>query len=250
MDNYFDFTGKKYMITGASSGIGRATAIELSKRGAEVVLIGRNKKRLEETKALLRGENAITIAADLCETQQLQDIFDMAMEDSQKMDGVVHCAGIDLTAALVSLDKGVFDEMMHINIYVLLEMVRLFAKKKYHNSNSSIVAISSIAALNPGKCQTIYAAAKAGMNAAVQALAQELAVKKIRINTVMPALTKTRMYFELEEQLGSEQAKCIANNQLLGLAEPEEIANTILFLLSDASSVITGRAMYTDSGTL
>lgn len=249
MKNYYDFTGKKYLVTGASSGIGKATAIALSRQGATVVLIGRNEERLNETKSLMEERKHIIISCDLCRVDDMKEVFDKATEDGQKLDGIVHCAGLDLTATINSLNRDVFDEMMHINIYVLLDMLRLFAKKRYHQDSSSVVAISSIAASNPEKCQTVYATAKAGMNAAVQAMAQELVNKGMRINTIMPGLTRTPMFNGMQEQLGEEQANNLANHQLLGIAEPEEIANAIMFLLSDASSVITGRAMYTDSGT-
>lgn len=251
MKNYCDFTGKKYLVTGASSGIGRATAICLSKQGATVVLTGRNEERLNETRDMMEGSSHLLVPGDLCEIDDMTEIFQKSISDNVKLDGIVHCAGVTITASLNSLNKKVFDDMMHVNIYILLEMVRLFSKRKYHNQGQcSVVSVSSTAAVIPGKCQTVYAAAKAGMNAAIQSMAQEVAVKGIRVNSIMPSLTKTKMYYDFVETIGNEEVAQIANGQLLGVPEPEEIAETIMFLLSDASCAITGRAMYVDSGRL
>ncbi|MDE7367685.1 MAG: SDR family oxidoreductase [Lachnospiraceae bacterium] len=251
MKNYFDFTGKKYLVTGASAGIGRATAIYLSKQGATVVLTGRNEERLNETRDMMEGTGHILVSGDLCEIDDMTDIFQKSISDNVKLDGIVHCAGVSMTGSLSSLNKKEFDDMMHVNIYILLEMIRLFSKRKYHNQGQcSVVSISSIAAVDPGKCQTIYAAAKAGMNAAIQTVAQEVAGKGIRVNSIMPSLTKTRMYYDFIKAIGEEEVAQVVEGQLLGVPEPEEIAETIMFLLSDASCAITGRAMYVDSGRL
>lgn len=251
MKNYFDFTGKKYLVTGASSGIGRATAICLSKQGAAVVMTGRNEERLQETREQMEGTGHILISEDLCKMDNMEPFFQKAVSDDVKLDGIAHCAGIGLVASINSLNKKAFDDMMHINIYSLLDMIRLFSKRKYHNPGTgSVVAISSVAAVAPDKCQTIYAAAKAGMNAAIQTVAQEVAAKGIRVNSIMPGFTKTQMYYDYIEEFGESAAQVYVEKQLLGVPEPEEIVDTIMFLLSDASGVITGRAMYVDSGTL
>lgn len=246
--NYFQ--DKKYLITGASSGIGRATAMLLSNYGASLVLTGRNVENLRGINEEL-GKRHLILPMDLSKEDDLTYYFNQAIADGKKLDGIVHCAGIDITEPINLINIEKFDVMMHVHIFALLEMIRLFSKRKYHSSlGGSVVAVSSVAAVAPGKCQTIYAAAKAGMNAAVQAVAQEMVSKKIRVNTIMPSFTRTNMYERFVQNVGEDAAQKVVEQQLLGLAEPEEIANTILFLLSDASSVITGRAMYTDSGTL
>lgn len=248
MKNYFDFTGKKYLVTGASSGIGRATAIRLSKQGAKVVIMGRNEERLNETYSMMDGEGHIQILADLYRVDDMTNIFQTAMSDGIKLDGIVHSAGTAKIIPMTALNKRQFDDMMHINIYILLDMLRLFSKRKYHNQGGNVVSVSSMAAVVPEKCQTIYAAAKAGMNAAVQAVAQELCSKGIRVNTVMPGMTRTAIYYNALDELGDDGLKRITDRQILGVPEPEKIAEAIMFLLSDASGTITGRAMHTDSG--
>ena len=131
-----------------------------------------------------------------------------------------------------------------------MELIRLFSKKKYHETNGSIVGVSSIAAVMPDRGQAIYAASKAGMNAIVYTYAKELITKNIRINTIMPGMVKTPVYHNLVEEITQEGADAVTNCQLLGIIEPEAVAETILFLLSDSSRAITGRALYVDAGTL
>lgn len=250
MRNLFDFTGKKYIVTGASSGIGKSTAIRLSEQGAQVVLISRNKEKLEETRALMEGNGHQIIPADLGQMEDMTEIFNQIISDGKKLDGVVHCAGIATILPLNMIKRHKIEECMNINLYALLELTRLFAKKKYHNDKGSIVAVSSIVVRYPVKCQTVYAASKGAVNAAVQALAIELADKGIRINSIMPASTDTKMMQDAMANMPDTTMKEKVNAQLLGLTKPEEIADGILFLLSDASRAATGRSFYADGGLL
>lgn len=249
MKNLLDFTGKKFLVTGASSGIGQSTAICLAEQGAQVVLNGRNQERLEETKARMTGKGHQILAADLGAIEDMTKLFDEMVADGKKLDGFVHCAGIATILPLNMIKRSKIEECMSINLYALLEMTKLFAKKKYHEGGS-IVAVSSIVVKHPAKCQTVYAASKGAVNAAVQALAIELADKNIRINCIMPASTDTNMMRNALDQMPDEVMKKKLDEQLLGLTQPEEIANSIMFLLSDMSSAVTGRAFYADGGLL
>lgn len=250
MKNLMDFTNKKYLVTGASSGMGRSTAICLAEQGAQVVLTGRNKERLNETKNLMAGTGHHLIAADLGELEDMTPLFDEIMADGKRLDGLVHCAGIATILPLNMIKRNKIHECMSINLYAFLEMTRLFAKKKYHNEKGTIVAVSSIAAKHPAKCQTVYAATKAAINAAIQALAFELADKHIRINCIMPAATDTAMMQDALKRMPDDTMKKLMDEQLLGLTAPDEIAQYIMFLLSDLSSAVTGREFYADGGSL
>ena len=108
--------------------------------------------------------------------------------------------------------------------------------------------MSSISALYPQKCQGVYVASKSAMNSIVMSMAIELAEKNIRINTVMPSSTNTPMLREAFEGKSDEEIDRLTNKQVLGLVEPEDVASVILFLLSDASKMVTGRALYADAG--
>lgn len=251
MYNPFDFTGKKILVTGASSGIGQAVAIALSKQGATIAMIARNEERLNETLSQMEGNGHIKICVDLAETEDLTGVFNEIISDGVKLSGLVHCAGIDQITSIKMLTKKRIDDCMHINYYSFLELVRQYSKKKF-NQGGSIIGISSIAAAIPAKCQTIYAASKAAMNTSIEPLAIELAPKNIRINTVLPGFVKTPMFdktFDIDYVGSTDYVQGALNNQLLGTTSPYEIANACMFLLSDASSAITGRSMYIDGGS-
>lgn len=242
---------RKMMITGASSGIGRETAKYLAGEGCSLILLGRNKERLQETKEMLPGEDHRTISADLAEEQDLEFVLKEAVSDGRKLDGLVHCAGTGPIIPIKLLKRRTIEEVMRINVYSFLELVRYFSNKKYHNENSSIVAISSIAAVQPEKCQTLYSMSKAALNAAVQALAIELAPKKIRINTIMPGVVDTPMARAGGQFVpDGDFIASVSEKQLLGVIEPEAIAGLCGFLLSSASSMMTGRAIYADGGRI
>ena len=136
---------------------------------------------------------------------------------------------------------------MTVNLYSFAEMVSIVSKKKYHDK-ASIVGISSISTQYPQKCQGIYVATKCAMNGMVTSMAMELAEKGIRINTILPSSTNTKMHAEAVEGKSEEELQRIERKQVLGLLEPDDVADVIMFLLSDASKMITGRSIYADAG--
>ena len=243
MKNFFDFTGKKYIVTGASSGIGRAAAIGLSQQGAKVVMVARDENRLEATLCQLHGRGHLSVSLDLAQSDDLSYLLEKAVDDGTRIDGVVHCAGIATILPLSMLDRANMDECMRVNFYSFVELVKQASRKKFRPEKMSIVAVSSMAALCPLKCQTVYAASKAALNAAVHALAVEMAGKKIRINAVCPGVVDTTMLQDSRKMADTEPPP-----QMLGVTQPEQIAHSIMYLLSDASSCITGRCLFADSG--
>lgn len=247
MWNPYDFTGKRFIVTGATSGMGRATAIKLSEQGAEVCLLARSEEKLKETLALLSGQGHRCYIKNFSEPEGYKEIFDDIVADGHKIDGLVHCAGIAKILPVGLLSKKTMDESMTVNLYSFVEMTSLLSKKKYHDK-ASIVGVSSISAKYPQKCQGIYVATKSAMNTMVMSMAIELAEKGIRINTVMPSSTNTQMLKESIEGKTEKQVDDILKRQVLGLIEPEDIADIIMFLLSDASRMITGREIYADGG--
>ena len=247
MWNPFDFSGKRYVVTGAASGIGKAVAIRLSEQGAEVCLLGRNGKQLEKVRSCLSGSGHRYYEKDLSEPGGFKEIFDDIISDGHRIDGIVYCAGIAKILPVAFLSKASMDESMTVNLYSFVEMVGLLSKRKYHN-RASVVGVSSLAVRHPKKCQGIYAATKSAMNTMVTSMAIELAEKNIRINTVMPSNVNTKMLKEAFEDKTEEEIRSALSKQVLGLEEPEDIADIIMFLLSDASRVITGREIYADAG--
>ena len=247
MWNPFDFSGKRYIVAGASSGIGRATAVMLSKQGAEVFLLGRNSSKLEETLSLMEGTGHKIYIKDFSKSGGFKEIYDDIISDGRKIDGLVYTAGIAKILPVGMLSKASIDESMTTNLYSFVEMAGLLSKKKYHNQ-ASIVGVSSISTLYPQKCQGAYVASKSAMNSIVMSMALELAEKNIRINTVMPSSTNTQMLQEAFEGKSDEEIKRLTNKQILGIVEPEDVASVVLFLLSDASKMVTGRSLYADAG--
>ena len=247
MWNPFDFTGKKILIAGATSGIGAATASLLAKQGAELVLLGRNKTKLDNLIQSIDGDIHKKYIVDFSDSVDYKEIFDDVVSDDRKIEGLIYAPGIVRLLPVNSMKRHVMDETMAINLYAFVDMISILSKKKYHDS-ASIVGISSIATEYPQKGQGIYAASKSAMNAIVTSLAQELVKKNIRINTVLPGATNTQMYQDSLLDKPNHEIIKMQERQILGVSEPIDIAKVILFLLSDASSVITGRAVYADGG--
>ena len=243
--NPLDLTDKKILVTGASSGIGKATAIYLSKLGAILVLTGRNEVRLNETLKQLEGSAHITISADLVEIEDMSTIFEKAVIDGIKLNGFIHCAGISQVIPLNLLTKKKMVSEMSINYFSFIELVRQYAKKKF-SDGGSIVGISSIAADRAEQCQTNFSASKAAMDIASQALSIELAKKDIRINTILSGAIAREITQRAQDN--AIDIDKIKKAQLLGMGQPDDVAAACAFLISDMSRFITGRRLFVDGG--
>lgn len=240
------YQGHKVLVTGASSGIGRCLAIELSKQGNKVVLCGRDEARLKETLAQMdSGKDHICVPFDLNSFDAYNELFDAAISDGQKLDGMVHCAGIATPTPVRMLSAARVLDIINTNYVAFMCMVSMYAKKKY-GLPGSIVAVSSINTHYMQQYMSVYSGSKAALEASVRALALELSEKNIRINTIVPGAVNTPMAKEMDKDNLEE----IVSKQLLGLIEPEQIAEAIIYLLSDESRYMTGRELYMDGGRL
>lgn len=243
----FDFSNKNILITGAGSGIGQKTAKTLSKLGANLILVDLNEDGLKETKNLVEGK-AQTVTADLCDFEELPTIVKEIHETVGILHGLVHCAGISSRKPLKVLNAEGFSKVMNVNFYAFEELVRLFAKRGYFADGGSIVVMSSISAVKGYKAKTEYCVSKAAVDAFVRCMAVELAPRRIRINSVMAAEVLTPLALkakELNQSLGAQEF-----TSPLGPTDPYEIANTITFLLSDATKTISGTALVIDRGAM
>ena len=243
MYNPYTLEGKRILITGASSGIGRATAIECSKLGASCVLCGRNEERLQETLSMLEGVGHVTIAADLLKSDDLQRIA----AQCDKLDGVVLNAGINLMAPIYFLKEEDVNQVFATNTLAPMHLMQALLKARKINAKASLVFTSSIDALNPDVSSSAYAASKAALTSFMRSCAKELAPRQIRANAVHPGLVETGM-----KHNGMVSDEDLEKNKDLYLlkryARPEEIAWAIIYLLSDASAFVTGSVLTIDGG--
>lgn len=240
------FSRQKILVTGASSGIGRCLAIKLANEGCQVVLCGRHTDRLNETKAMLSDvDKHQCLSFDIRDVNCYENLFDKAIEDGIKLTGFVHCAGIAPVTPIRMLRKNIINDIIDTNYTSFMCLVGMYSKRKY-SDGGSIVALSAINAHYAQKYMSVYAASKAALEASIRSMAIELSAKNIRINSVVPGATQTPML----NNISPDELEAIVSRQALGIIPPEQIAEMILFLLSDKSKYITGREMYVDGGRL
>ena len=242
----YDFTGERYVVTGASSGMGRQVALELAESGAEVLAIGRNEERLESLKSEC-AERIFTASLDVCDSELLEGAIAGFVSSHGKLDGGVHAAGIDALTPLRTYDDETARKIMDITFWAGMKLLQLITKAKYGNSGTSTVLFSSVASMSHDKGKFAYSAAKSAVNAAVCCAAKEICAKKHRVNAILPGWVATPMTEKLGEVNDSES---VAVRHLLGTGKPEDVSKMVLFLLSDASSWITGSNIVIDGGYL
>lgn len=242
--NPFSLAGKTILVTGASSGIGKATAVECSKMGAHVVITGRNKQRLEETFKLLEGDTHVMLVADLSKTDGVASL----LENLPKLDGVVHCAGLTKFIPFQFTSKASFDEVMSVNFYAPAEITQQALKHKKIGKQASIVFISSVSGVYcSAVASSIYSASKGAVNGLIKGMALDLASKGIRVNSVNPGVIETNIFDDgtiSHEQLEEDKKRY----PLKRFGKPEEVAHAAIYLLSDASSWVTGSNLLIDGG--
>ena len=242
--NPFTLKGKTILITGASSGIGRATAVECSKFGAICIITARNKERLHETLSQMEGEGHQIIVADMAK----EDDINALVASLPKLDGLVNNAGYQEFAPVSFIKKENLESLLAINTVAPITLTQKILKAKKLNKSSSVVFTSSLAgigAITPGNA--MYAASKGAISAYIHVAAIELAVKNIRVNAVCPAMVNTSIIED--SAISTEELKAdLANYPLGRYGEPKEIAYAIIYLLSDASAWVTGTNMIIDGG--
>lgn len=242
--NPFSLSGKTILVTGASSGIGQETAIQCSKLGAQVIITGRNEKRLNETLAQMDGVGHRFVLADLTSIDETEKL----VEEINSLNGIVLCAGKGMILPFAFSTKDKYRDIFDINFFAPVELLRLLVKKKKLSKESSVVFVSSIGGyvvFAPGT--GVYGASKAAINSTMKFCAVELAPKKIRVNSVNPGRVNTRLI--KNEALSEEQNKQdIEKYPLKRYGEATEVAYAVIYLLSDASSWVTGHALVVDGG--
>lgn len=245
MGRIIDLENKVIIVTGAGSGIGRETSRILASEGTTVIMMDISSEGLAETASLV-GEQCQQLQIDLTDSKAVADAVADIVEKHGKLDGLVHCAGMSSRKPLNVLSKDGFSKVMDVNFFSFVELVKQCAKKKHINDGASIVVMSSISSIRGYKAKTEYCVSKASVDAFVRCMALELADRKIRVNSVMAAEVLTPMAMKARETSASVGAADFIAP--LGPSEPYEVANTIAFLLSDATKTITGTSVLIDGG--
>lgn len=248
MYNPFSIEGKKILITGASSGIGRQCAIDCSKMGAIVALIGRDENKLQETLSQMEGDGHLACPVDL---NQLEDIKPLVQEVVFKigpLDGFIHSAGIEKTLPVKSLKPTDYEEIIRVNTLSAFEFVRYFSGSKNFNQGGSIVLISSITSVIGRAGVSAYAASKGAIISAVKSMAIEYSKRGVRINAISPGTVLTPLMENYLSQLDEEKRQERIKGFPLGLGKTTDISNACIYLLSDASRWVTGQNLIIDGG--
>lgn len=250
MTNLIDLTGRKILVIGASSGIGKQTAITLSKVGASLILVARREDKLLETMSLLEGEGHGMHCFDTQKLDEIEGHIKQIVCEFGPLDGMVYSAGLGTAIPLLQTKPEKLQTVFDVNFFGFIETVRQLCKRGRFNPGMRIVGISSCASLRGDKSKTAYSASKAAMDSAIRCIAREMADKGICINSVAPAMTATELYGHYLEKYGedSETNQELLKRQYLGIAETTDIANAVSFLISPAAKFITGITLPVDGG--
>lgn len=245
---FLTLSNRTIVVTGASSGIGRATAIEASRQGATVISLGRDIERLHKLESELTGSTHYSLQFDLNETDSIPAMLRDLSIRFGKLDGLVHSAGIHSSAPLRGIDSASLSGILHTNVTTGFLLAKGLRHKQVRGPSPSIVFLSSAAGLVGQAGVSAYSASKGAIVAATKSLAIELAREEIRVNCVCPGVVTTPMTESLRATVGETNFSSIEAAHPLGLGTPEDVAKAIVFLLSDAAQWITGTSLRVDGG--
>lgn len=246
MYNPFSLEGKTILVTGASSGIGRSTAIECSKMGAKVVLSGRNEERLQEALSQMDGDGHIIAIGDLLD----ESVRKCILEHIPELNGIVHCAGISQIKMAKFMDAGSLDRIFNTNVFAPVLLNTLLLKSKKIQKGSSIVFISSISGVYRSQVgEGGYGATKAALAGYVKSVALELAAQGMRVNCIHPGVVETPLLEVSNGTFGVEELDNLRQKYpLKRFGKPEDVAWCAVYLLSDATTWMTGTSILLDGG--
>lgn len=237
---------KTILVTGASSDIGLALVTALDILGCKLLLHAHSEAGVQRIERILNSSKThILIQADLSDTSSISSILDPYLKEAP-IDGLVNCVGMRSRRPLKLLKPEHVEEVMRLNFYALLELIRVSVKRGRYREGLSIVQVSSIAAQAGGAAVTAYAASKAAADIAIRSLSKEMHNKSIRLNSVLCGQTDGREY----QGLNLQETDPVLERQYLGLNKTSEVSDIILFLLSNASRKISGHFLPADGGFL
>ena len=241
-----DLKGKKVLVTGASGGIGKAIAIELSSNGADLCLTGRNKSELESLQKLIGG-NCEIIISDLSKSEGIDELANSAQEKMGQIDILINNAGITRDNLFMRMSEEDWNEVINVNLNSIFKLTKQLIKGMIKRRYGRIINITSVIGVAGGAGQSNYSASKAGIIAMSKSLAQEGGSRSVTVNSIAPGFIETNMTAELSDDRKEE----ILNSISVGrLGKPDDIAGAVCFLASDKASYITGQTIHINGGML
>ena len=241
-----DLNGKKVLVTGASGGIGKAIAIELSSSGADLCLTGRNKSELENLQKIIGG-NCQIIISDLSNSQGISNLADQAQDIMGQIDILVNNAGITKDNLFMRMSEDDWNEVININLNSIFKLTKQLIKGMIKRRYGRIINITSVIGVAGGAGQSNYSASKAGIIAMSKSLAQEVGSRSVTVNSIAPGFVETNMTAELSDDRKEDILRSISVGRL---GKPDDIAGAVCFLASDKASYITGQTIHINGGML
>ena len=241
-----DLNGKKVLVTGASGGIGKAIAMELSSSGADLCLTGRNKSELENLQKIIGG-NCQIIISDLSYSEGISNLADQAQDIMGQIDILVNNAGITKDNLFMRMSEDDWNEVININLNSIFKLTKQLIKGMIKRRYGRIINITSVIGVAGGAGQSNYSASKAGIIAMSKSLAQEVGSRSITVNNIAPGFIETNMTAELSDDRKEDILRSISVGRL---GKPDDIAGAVCFLASDKASYITGQTIHINGGML
>ena len=247
--NPMSMDGRRVLVTGASSGIGRAVAMQLSRLGASLILTSRRGEELQNTLSLLNPGDHHIAEFDLTNSTGISGWMTDLASEYGRFNALVHCAGVSSIQALRFVTDEDIDLQIDLNWRAAIHLIKAFRRNKSdHPRRSSILLLSSVAAIAGYPGWSVYASTKAALTGLTRSLAVELAPENIRVNCIAPGWVETAMTEQAASNMTEKQKEHLREQHLLGLGEPADVAGPAAFLISDCASWITGELLVVDGG--
>jgi 3-oxoacyl-[acyl-carrier protein] reductase len=240
-------TGQVAIITGAGAGIGKAIALALANEGADIAVTDVNLEAVQQTATEIKtlGRKSYAVQSDVSDSAAVDSFINTVVEKFGKIDILVNNAGITRDTLLIRMKDADWEAVLKINLTGTFNCIRAVSKIMMKQRSGRIVNMASVIGLIGNAGQANYAASKAGVIALTKSAAKELASRGILVNAIAPGFIMTRMTDVLPEPVKAEMLNRIP---LARFGKPEDIANTVLYLVSDAASYITGQVIQVDGG--